>query len=187
MGDDRPTAIAITDLQVLFIWSSFRSTSETSDEGRLARARSRHIGGGFEVGPARGVAGHSAALLGVCHHRLVRPTVVIVDDHPAFRTSVRALLEADGYDVIGESADGADALETIAALRPEIVLLDVQLPGLNGFEVAERLASQAVVPAVVLISSREASAYGSRLQAAPSRGFIPKNELSGKALAALLD
>ncbi len=133
------------------------------------------------------MAGHSAALLGVCHHRLVRPTVVIVDDHPAFRTSARALLEADGYDVIGESADGAEALRTIADLRPQIVLLDIQLPGADGFEVAELLASQRDGPAVVLISSRDASTYGLRLQTAPSRGFIAKNELSGKTLAALLD
>jgi DNA-binding NarL/FixJ family response regulator len=118
---------------------------------------------------------------------IVRPTVLIVDDHDAFRTSARALLEADGFDVIGESADGNDALEAVAALRPNVVLLDIQLPGIDGFTVASALAERKDPPAVVLISSRAAAAYGPRLHDTPSRGFIPKNELSGKALAALID
>lgn len=116
----------------------------------------------------------------------MRATVLIVDDHPAFRASARALLQAEGYDVVGESGDGDEALAAVDALRPEIVLLDIQLPGANGFEVADRLASRDDPPAVVLISSREADAYGSRLGEARSRGFITKGELSGKALAALL-
>jgi DNA-binding NarL/FixJ family response regulator len=117
----------------------------------------------------------------------VRPTVLIVDDHQAFRTSARALLEADGFDVIGESEDGDDALEAVASLRPQVVLLDIQLPGLDGFAVAERLAERVDPPAVVLISSRDAVAYGPRLRDTSSRGFIPKSELSGEALAALID
>ena len=115
----------------------------------------------------------------------MRPTVLIVDDHAAFRASARALLQAEGFDVIGEAANGAAAVEAVAALRPEIVLLDIQLPDLDGLAVAEQLAGAADAPAVVLISSRDAAAYGPRLQATPARGFIPKRELSGEALAAL--
>jgi DNA-binding NarL/FixJ family response regulator len=111
---------------------------------------------------------------------------LIVDDHPAFRRSARALLLAQGYEVVGESADGAEALRAVETLRPEIVLLDIQLPGLDGFEIADELASRDNAPAVVLISSRDAAAYGARLRNAPTRGFILKSELSGKALAALL-
>jgi DNA-binding NarL/FixJ family response regulator len=73
----------------------------------------------------------------------------------------------------------------VAALRPEIVLLDIQLPDLDGIIVAEQLAAAPDAPAVVLISSRDAAAYGPRLQAAPARGFIPKSGLSGEALAAM--
>ena len=116
----------------------------------------------------------------------MRPTVLIVDDHAAFRASARALLQAEGFDVVGEAADGAGAVEAVAVLRPEIVLLDIQLPDLDGLAVAERLAAGQDAPAVVLISSREAAAYGPRLQAARARGFIPKRELSGSALAALV-
>ena len=116
----------------------------------------------------------------------VRPTVLIVDDHPAFRASARALLQAEGFDVVGEVADGASALRAVAKLRPEIVLLDIQLPDLDGLAVAEQLAAVPNAPAIVLISSRDAAAYGRRIQTAPARGFIPKSALSGEALAALV-
>jgi DNA-binding NarL/FixJ family response regulator len=113
------------------------------------------------------------------------PTVLIVDDHAAFRASARALLQAEGFDIIGEATDGAEAVEAVAVLRPEIVLLDIQLPDLDGLTVAEQLATVPDAPAVVLISSRDATAYGPRLRDTPARGFIPKSGLSGEALAAL--
>ena len=115
----------------------------------------------------------------------MRPTVLIVDDHAAFRASARALLEAEGFEVVGEAGDGAKAVEAVAVLRPEIVLLDIQLPDLDGLAVAELLAATPDAPAVVLISSRDAATYGPRLQATPARGFIPKSGLSGEALAAM--
>jgi DNA-binding NarL/FixJ family response regulator len=118
--------------------------------------------------------------------RSMRPTVLIVDDHVAFRTAARALLEAEGFEVIGEAADGADAVEAVATLRPDIVLLDIQLPGRDGLAVAEELAAAPDPPAVVLISSRDEAAYGPRLRDTPARGFIPKSGLSGEALAALV-
>jgi DNA-binding NarL/FixJ family response regulator len=114
------------------------------------------------------------------------PTILIVDDHPSFRASARRLLEADGYEVVGEVPDGESALEAVRELRPEIVLLDVQLPGLDGFEVAAQLTNGGGGPAVVLTSSRDASDVEPYAAASGARGFVPKNELSGEALAALL-
>jgi len=116
----------------------------------------------------------------------VGPTVVIVDDHADFRESASALLEAEGFAVVGVAAGGEAALAEVARLRPEIVLLDVQLPDLDGFAVAERLLAMPDPPAVVLVSSRDAAAYGARLDAVPVRGFLSKSELSGTALAALV-
>ena len=116
----------------------------------------------------------------------MRPTVLIVDDHPSFRSLARALLESEGFAVVGEAEDGAAALSAVEELRPAIVLLDIQLPGLDGFEVAERLAEGRDAPAVVLVSTRTAAAYGERLETTPARGFIPKTSLSGAALAALV-
>ena len=113
-------------------------------------------------------------------------TVLIVDDHEPFRARARALLEADGFEVVGEAADGESALEASHRLRPAVMLLDVHLPGLDGFAVAERLAAEADSPMVVLVSSRGAETYRRRLQASPARGFIAKAELSGECLASLL-
>jgi len=117
---------------------------------------------------------------------IVRPTVLIVDDHEVFRASARALLQASGFDVIGEAAGGMDAIEAVSRLHPEIVVLDIQLPDLDGLAVAERLAEAPDPPAVVLVSGREAATYGPRLSQTSARGFISKSELSGKALAALV-
>jgi DNA-binding NarL/FixJ family response regulator len=121
-----------------------------------------------------------------CDDARVGPTVVIVDDHDEFRSAARALLEADGFTVIGEAADGRAAIAAVAELRPAVVLLDVQLPDVDGLAVAEGIAERPDAPAVVLISSRDAAAYGTRLQRTSARGFIAKSELSGAALAGLL-
>jgi DNA-binding NarL/FixJ family response regulator len=120
------------------------------------------------------------------HHRGVRPTLLIVDDHAEFRASARALLQAEGFDVVGEAADGAEAIRAVADLRPQVVLLDIQLPGQDGIEVADQLATGPDPPAVVLVSSRVAAAYGRRLREAAARGFIMKGDLSGQAVAALV-
>jgi len=112
--------------------------------------------------------------------------VLIVDDHPSFRASARSLLEAEGYDIVGEAADGAEAIAAAAELEPDLVLLDVQLPDIDGFEVARRLAESTHPPQVVLTSSRDGADYGASLGDAKARGFVPKAELSGAALAVLL-
>ena len=113
-------------------------------------------------------------------------TVLIVDDHAGFRTAARALLEAADFDVVGEAEDGASALAAAESLRPQIVLLDIQLPDLDGFAIAERLAHAGVSSTIVLVSSRDATSFRRRLAANPAWGFIPKSELSGEALAAAL-
>jgi DNA-binding NarL/FixJ family response regulator len=113
-------------------------------------------------------------------------SALVVDDHDGFRAFARALLESEGFVVVGEAGDGASALRAVDELRPDVVLLDVQLPDLDGFEVAERLAASEHAPVVVLISTRHAASYRRRLAETPARGFISKEELSGAALAAVL-
>ena len=113
-------------------------------------------------------------------------TVLIVDDHAGFRHAARALLEAEGFEVVGESATGTEGLEAVQRLRPQVVLLDVGLPDLDGIEVAGLLsACPEGGPAVVLTSSRDASDYPPHFAHCGARGFIPKAELSGDALAML--
>lgn len=113
-------------------------------------------------------------------------SVLIVDDHDGFRAGARALLEADGFEVVGEAADSESAVEQARRLRPQVVLLDIQLPGIDGFAVADQLAAEPSPPAVVLISSRGKSAFRDRLAVAPARGFITKSEFTGECLASLL-
>jgi DNA-binding NarL/FixJ family response regulator len=115
------------------------------------------------------------------------PRVLIVDDHASFRATARELLEAEGYEVVGEAGDGASALEAVARLHPDIVLLDVQLPDMDGFEISRQLCANGASPKVVLTSSRDASEFGDLVGACGSRGFIPKGELSGGRLAELLE
>jgi DNA-binding NarL/FixJ family response regulator len=114
-------------------------------------------------------------------------TVVIADDHPSFRASARAILEADGFRVVGEAEDGADAIARTRALLPDVLLLDVQLPDMDGFDVCRELGMNGGAPAVVLVSSRDAADYGGLIEQSGARGFIPKAELSGTALSDLLE
>lgn len=114
-------------------------------------------------------------------------SVLIVDDHPSFRASARRMLEASGYSVVGEAADGEAAIAAAGDLGPDMVLLDVQLPDLDGFEVAARIAALAgaTAPAIVLTSSRDRSDFGDAVAESPARGFIAKSELSGETFAEL--
>ena len=114
-------------------------------------------------------------------------TVLIIDDHAGFRVQARALMEADGFSVVGEAVDGTAGLEAARTLRPDLVLLDIGLPDVEGFDVARELAVGGPPPLVVLTSSREASEYGPRLTSSRVLGFIPKDELSGAAIRALVD
>jgi DNA-binding NarL/FixJ family response regulator len=114
-------------------------------------------------------------------------SILIVDDHPVFRARARALLEAEGLEVVGEAEDGASAIDAATRLEPDVVLLDVQLPDRDGFSVAAELGRwTAHSPAVVLISSRQAADYGHQLEVTPARGFICKPDLSRASLEALL-
>jgi DNA-binding NarL/FixJ family response regulator len=113
-------------------------------------------------------------------------TILIVDDAASFRMQARALLTADGFEVLGEAADGLSGIEAARTLRPDLVLLDIGLPDIEGFDVARELAVDGPPPFVVLTSSRDAGDYGPRLTASRVLGFIPKDELSGAAIRALI-
>jgi DNA-binding NarL/FixJ family response regulator len=112
--------------------------------------------------------------------------VLIVDDNARFRSRARRWLEGDGYEIVAEAADGASALEEARRRRPDVVLLDIELPDMSGLSLAERLAREPDPPAVVLTSTHDAADFGDRLLRCGARGFVPKAELSGDRLAALL-
>ena len=112
-------------------------------------------------------------------------SILIVDDHAGFRAFAKAMLEAAGF-TVAEAATGAQATEAARMVRPSLVLLDIQLPDIDGFEVARRLAADDEGPIVVLTSTREASDYGGRITASSAVAFVPKDQLSGPALRQFL-
>jgi DNA-binding NarL/FixJ family response regulator len=113
-------------------------------------------------------------------------TVLIVDDHPSFRGSARAILEADGFKVVGEAETADGAIHAAHSLHPDVVLLDVQLPDRSGFDVCAELRSNGDTVDVVLVSSRDECDYGKKIAECGASGFVPKAELSGDAIAKLL-
>ena len=116
----------------------------------------------------------------------MRPRIVIVDDDPSFLATVRLLLEAEGFAVVGEALTGVDGVAAAAELEPDIVLVDVNLPDIDGFEVVERLADGRAAPPMVLTSIRSAGDFGDLIDASRADAFITKAEISGEALAEIL-
>ncbi len=112
--------------------------------------------------------------------------VLIVDDHALFRSMARQVLTAAGFLIVGEAAGGAEAIRACGELHPDLVLLDVQLPDIDGFTVATVLTTRMHPPTVVLVSSRSRTDYGSRIEDCRARGYIAKAELSGDAVRRLL-
>ena len=135
---------------------------------------------------ARGAATRIGVRARHVHNRGMATSILIVDDHPSFRAAARRLLESEGYDVIGEEADGESGVGAAASLSPDVVLLDVHLPGIDGFETASRIRAAGNGTAVILTSSRDASDFGPLVAASGARGFVAKGELSGAALRELL-
>jgi two-component system response regulator DesR len=113
-------------------------------------------------------------------------TLLIVDDNESFRTFTRALLAGAGFEVVAEAADGPAALEAARRLRPDVLLLDVQLPGIDGLEVARLLQAEASGTVIVLTSARDRAEYGRALTDCGARAFIAKHELTGRSLEAAL-
>jgi DNA-binding NarL/FixJ family response regulator len=114
-------------------------------------------------------------------------TFLVVDDHPSFRKTARVLLESEGFEVVGEAADGASAIEAAKTLQPDVVLLDIMLPDIDGFEVAAALVANGSPAAIVLTSSHDPRDFGKLIEESGARGFISKAELSAQTLKEFLE
>lgn len=112
--------------------------------------------------------------------------VLLVDDHAAFRASAGAWLSHEGQLVVGTCASGEEALSACADLGPDVVLLDLNLPGISGVEVARALAELADAPDVVIISSDTEAGSDVLVRTAPVVGFIAKEDLTWAAIESLL-
>jgi DNA-binding NarL/FixJ family response regulator len=112
--------------------------------------------------------------------------VLVVDDHAAYRAAARRVLAAAGFDVVAEAGDYVGALRLAGELHPDVILVDVQLPDADGFQLARELARGIPAPAVVLVSGRPRTDYGRLVERSGARGFIDKEDLSGPRLRAML-
>jgi DNA-binding NarL/FixJ family response regulator len=119
-------------------------------------------------------------------HMLAKMTVLIVDDHPSFRVVAKTVLETDGFAVVGIASDGVSAVDETLRLAPDVVLLDVELPDIDGFEVAARLRQAGSRTAIVLASSRDGSDFGPLVAESGARGFVTKADLTGDVIRALV-
>jgi DNA-binding response OmpR family regulator len=114
-------------------------------------------------------------------------TILIVDDHPSFLATARLLLETEGFEVVGVARDGETAMAEALRLAPDVVLLDVRLPDIDGFEVATRLREAGTPSTIVLTSSRDATEFGPLIAESGADGFVSKVDLTGEAVLALIE
>jgi DNA-binding NarL/FixJ family response regulator len=116
----------------------------------------------------------------------MRRTVLVLDDHAGFRAIARKVLEAAGYRVVAEAEDGTSGVAAAANEAPDLALVDVQLPDIDGFEVTRRLLEAGSASAIVLVSSRDRSDFGHLVDSSGANGFVSKAEISAESLDALL-
>jgi DNA-binding NarL/FixJ family response regulator len=121
----------------------------------------------------------------VMHAEVVAMQCVIVDDSFGFLEAARALLEREGLAVVGVAATRSDAVRRVDELRPEVVLVDIDLGGDSGFEVARRIADVAPTT-VILISTHAEDDFADLIAESPAAGFISKSDLSASAIQELL-
>ena len=119
---------------------------------------------------------------------VIRSRFLIVDDNTSFREETRALLAEQGFDVVGAAGSAADAHRQIAELRPDVALIDIDLGGESGLELARQLRKEPRdgAPHVILTSTHDEAEYADLIQASPAVGFLAKNDLSAASIRRML-
>ena len=113
---------------------------------------------------------------------------LIVDDNASFRHEMCALLQEEGIEVVGDAASGTDAIRQIADLRPTVVLIDIDLGGESGLDLARRLRDHLAraAPRMILISTHDEREYADLIEASPAAGFLAKTDLSAETIRRVL-
>jgi CheY-like chemotaxis protein len=119
------------------------------------------------------------------HHSYVASRILIVDDSPRFRALAADLLAMRGFEVLDEAADGEQALAAVAGCCPDGILLDVNLPGQDGFAVAASLAAACAGARIVLTSADLGQVPAEVMKTCPAVAFVAKQELAAADLATL--
>ncbi|MDH0731323.1 response regulator transcription factor [Pseudomonas sichuanensis] len=113
------------------------------------------------------------------------PSVLIVDDHPVIRMAVRALLEKHGMHVVGETDNGIDAVQLARELNPQMVILDIGIPKLDGFTVISRIKALDVSSEILILTSQPAESVCRRCIQLGARGFVNKEEDLASLISAI--
>lgn len=111
--------------------------------------------------------------------------VLIVDDHPVIRMAMRVLLEKDGHTILGETDNGVDALSVARELLPELVVLDIGIPKLDGLEVISRLTALGLSMKILVLTGQNASLFAMRCMQAGAAGFVCKQGGLGELVNAV--
>jgi DNA-binding NarL/FixJ family response regulator len=138
------------------------------------------------LAPAPSGVVHLGSERGLTHTVRMARTVLVIDDHAGFRAIARTILEEAGYVVVAEAADGESGVAAAVRTTPDIAIVDVQLPDMDGFEVTRHLLEGGAGPAIVLVSTRDRSDFGSLVESSGANGFVPKAEISAESLAAVV-
>ncbi len=110
--------------------------------------------------------------------------VLIVDDQEPFREAARLVVElTDGFEVVGEAETGEDSVITARVLKPDLVLMDVNLPGINGLEATRQILTESAPPVVLVLSTYESEEYAPRAAEAGAAAYIPKSAFDPQVLA----
>ncbi|MFR0674718.1 response regulator [Enterobacterales bacterium AW_CKDN230030176-1A_HGKHYDSX7] len=112
-------------------------------------------------------------------------SVFIVDDHPVIRLAVRMLLENQSYKVVGESDNGVDAMQMVRECRPDLVILDISIPKLDGLEVLSRFQSMALPLKVLVLTAQSPALFAVRCMHSGAAGYVCKQEDLSELLSAI--
>nr|WP_314877733.1 response regulator transcription factor [uncultured Pseudomonas sp.] len=112
-------------------------------------------------------------------------SVFIVDDHPVIRLAVRMLLENQGYKIVGESDNGVDAMQLIRETRPDLVILDIAIPRLDGLEVLARFQSMALPMKVLVLTAQSPALFAIRCMHSGASGYVCKQEDLSELISAI--
>lgn len=112
-------------------------------------------------------------------------TAIIIDDHPLARMAIRNLLENDGFCILAEAGDGAEALKTVTEHQPAVVIVDVDIPIISGIEVVEKLRKNQFSQIIIVVSAKSDFFYGKRSADAGANAFISKKEGMTNILSAI--